>query len=186
MKENNEYFDNKIRELADYKPEVEPEWEAFYAKNQQGIEGLKTGAGKTSPAKFVASSGLKYTLIAISVVAIFIAGYYFSSDNSNQNNSIEKSHETRINKQNEVIIPAEPVQENLNKTPEINEVVNIETDNSRIFDAKNQKSEVPATIIDEKINAPLSDSDSISDKPVIIKKTIIIQDTIMVKRPVGK
>ena len=63
----------------------------------------------------------------------------------------------------------------------------VESGNNVTFDSKNQKSEIPATIIDEKVLAEPEVMDSISDdKPVIIKKTVIIKDTIRVKRPDGK
>jgi len=188
MKENNEYFDNKIRELADYKPKVEPDWEAFYAKNQQGIEGLKSGAGKSSFDKFASSASFKYTLIAISVIAIFIAGYYIISDDKTQHTPTEKTIEQPANNQNnEVIVPALPSQEKLTNPAPAIDLNKIESGNNVTFDSKNQKSEIPVTIIDEKVLAEPEVMDSISDdKPVIIKKTVIIKDTIRVKRPDGK
>jgi hypothetical protein len=188
MKDNNKYIDNKIRELADFTPNVKPDWDAFYAKNQQAIEGLKTGNGKTTISGFVTSSGVKYTLIAISVVAVFIAGFYFSSDDKTENISTEKSFEQPANNQNnEVIIPAIPLQEKTSKPIPSNDLIKVETGTKVTFDTKNENTEVPAIIIDEKnIPEPVVQDSINADKPVIIKKTIIIQDTIRIKQPDGK
>ncbi len=188
MKDKNKYIDNKIRELADFTPKVKPDWDSFYAKNQQAIEGLKTGNGKTTINRFVISSGVKYTLIAISVIAVFIAGFYFSSDDKTENISTEKSFEQPSNNQNnEVIIPAIPLQEKASNPIPSNDLIKVETGTKVTFDTKNENTEVPAIIIDEKTIPEPEVLDSINDnKPVIIKKTIIIQDTIRIKQPDGK
>ncbi len=184
MKDNNKYIDNKIRELADFTPNIKPDWDAFYAKNQQAIEGLKTGNGKTTFTQFVTSSGFKYTLIAISVVAVFIAGFYFTSDDKTENISTEKTFEQPANNQNnEVIIPAIPLQEKASNPIPSNDLIKVETGTKVTFDIKNENTRVPATIIDEKnIPEPVVLDSITDDKPVIIKNTIIIQDTIRIKR----
>lgn len=184
MKDNNKYIDNKIRELADFKPNVKPDWDTFYSKNQQAIEGLKTGNGKTTFTHFVTSTGFKFTLIAISVVALFIAGFYFGSDDKTQSTSTEKSLEQPVIKQNnEIIIPVAPTHLKPGNPTPSTELIKIETGNNVTFDSKNDNTEIPATVIDEKVVAEPAVLDSINDdKPVIIKKTIIIQDTIRIKR----
>jgi len=197
MEDRNKYIDQKLRELAGYTPNVKADWEAFYLNNQSGIDVLKSGTVKGTAGRLIGSSGFKYTIIAISVIAVFVAAYFITSDSGSRNNEEMKLPEIQIIRQNEVIVPVESSSpQNIPAEPakKILKPVD-ETNNSIILDSKIQNPDKAKKVIDE-MNQPKvpevkeavkkTVNDSTTKKPVIIKKTVIIQDTIRIKRPVGK
>jgi hypothetical protein len=197
MEDKNKYIDQKLRELADYTPNVKADWEAFYSKNQSSIEVLQSGTGKIMVARLVASSGFKYTIIVISVIAVFVAAYLLTSNSKSRNNHEKKLPEIQVIRQNEIIVPVESSTPDKNPVEPVKKIFEPvdETNKNVILDSKIQKPDNATKLVDE-VNQPkvpevketvkTGVNDSTTNKPVIIKKTVIIQDTIRIKRPVGK
>ncbi len=191
MKDNNKYVDDKLRELADFKPKVEPDWDAFYAKNQEEIAILGQGAGKTTIAKIVSSASLKNTFIILSVITVFVVGFYFFTNNSNKTVPATKTDEIEVYKSNEEIIHDVPLNENQNNQLPNNELISPSAIENITNKSEILQSEKPALIIEEQDQSNIpgesvrensTKQDSIIKKPVIIRKTVIIQDTIKIKR----
>jgi cell division protein FtsN len=191
MKDNNKYVDDKLRELADFKPKVEPDWDAFYLKNQEEIAILGNGAGKTFN-KIASSATLKNTIIILSVITVFVVGICFITYNSNKTAPATKTNEIEVYKSKEEVIPVAPSNENQNNQLPINEMISPATIEKVTGKTEIQQSEKPALIIEEQnlTNIPgenvmenSTKQDSLTEKPVIIRKTVIIKDTISIKRP---
>lgn len=195
MKDNTKYVDDKLRKLADFKPKVEPDWDAFYAKNQTEISILGQESGKKTIEKFVSSTTLKNAIIIISVITVFVVGFYFISDNSNNSAPVNKTDEIEVFKTNEEIIQVVPLNENQDNQLPINEMISPAPIEKVTGKTEIQQSEKPALIIEERQQSNIPGEnvmenstiqDSIIEKPVIIRKTVIIQDTIRKKHPDSK
>jgi hypothetical protein len=192
MKDNNKYVDDKLRELADFKPKVDPDWDAFYLKNQEEITILGQGSGKTTIDKIASSATLKNTIIILSVITVFVVGIFFITDNSNKTAPATKTNEIEVYKSNEEIIQVAPSNENQNNQLPINEIISPAAIEKVTGKTEIQQSEKPALIIEvqnltnvpgENVTENSAKQDSLTEKPVIIRKTVIVKDTISVKRP---
>ena len=191
MKDNNKYVDDKLRELADFRPKVEPDWDAFYLKNQEEFAVLGNGASKTID-KIASSATLKNTIIILSVITVFVVGIYLITDNSNKTTPATKTNEIEVYKPNEEVIQVAPSNENQNNQLPTNEIISPATIEKVTGKTEIQQSEKPALIIEEQnltnipgenIKENSAKQDSLTENPVIIRKTVIIKDTISVKRP---
>nr|NQU94513.1 hypothetical protein [Bacteroidota bacterium] len=198
MKIDDKNIEHILRDLADFKPASNPDWESFYNKNKKDIEASAKIRTKSGYRRITSSVRFRNTLTALGFIIGIFAVFYFFYDTSSDER-IEESVPVvidndenvapfgKISRESENTIGSEPTEDiqangndNLIVEPGLNSENTIpETDNS------NNAGETEANPVDHRKTSG-TDVDSTNNQPVILKKTVIINDTIRIAKPVKK
>lgn len=182
MDTQNNYIDNKIKELADYEPAVQPNWDAFYAKNQQTINNLRVAGEKMTLLRIVRTSMFRNSIIVISSVGLLIAVYFLLTPPTitnggekmtvpqNELNSIENEG-TQLREPGPATLHENKSDQQLNDHSAKKEPA--KADGYKIENKSSDANKTPA-------------SDSVQANPVVIRKTVVIHDTVRVTKPYKK
>lgn len=205
MKIKDNIVDDLLKGLADYKPDLKPDWDSFYADYQKNITNT-TGSGNKISGPGTVSIGLKSVIITIVALSGILAGYFLFFDKTTSTGS-STNHQTQDSPAvsdenaalpNTTIIPvmdnSQSGIEALNSTGlKQNSILDNSASEMNTNTFSNSASSEPVInepIIDKSNTSPIvgdeiihQTGDSLSDEPIIIKKTVIITDTVKVTRP---
>jgi hypothetical protein len=191
---NNKEFDNKLKTLKDYDPQVSPDWDAFIAGNKARIEDAGKIADQTSGNSAKYFTGIKYAAVLLTVFAgIFFFWYFAGSDNKSPLDSLPPSREMF----NAPARPASLIEQELlngNEVPAVieiqplnaNDQIPAETDaRSKSDDVEEGESTAKSKVVpsdgEPRNSVIISKTDT-----VIIQKTITVKDTVKVKKQLPK
>lgn len=186
MDTQNNYIDNKLKDLSGYEPSVKPDWESFYIKNQEEIGKLAGAKHHGAFLRIIRSSLFRNSIILFSVIGIIATTYFFldESEESSGTNQNPAQHEQPQ------IIEDQSGEINNQDIQVFDEKGAINTDKPNTEPAR-QQPELPVGQIENQTDQSANQlksmtTDSVANNTVIIKKTIILQDTIRVKKPIRK
>jgi hypothetical protein len=208
MKINDNVVDDILKGLADYKPQAEPDWDAFYAGYKNDISKTAGGTGLKKVGKFISSAGIRNLAITLfAVTGIIIAYFLFNdttSDSGKDNQMINTQPGTDENSAllNTTIIggenPNEPANQILNSSGVPSNNLLNKTGSGAIIGSSPVVPDNAVPVIIEtsdktglglptdKNENTLRTGDSLTGQPVLIKKTVIITDTVKITHPQKK
>jgi len=181
-----DYIDNKIKELADYQPEVQPDWSGFYSKNTDALQQMANVSQKTNLSGILKTAIFRNTVIVVSLIGIFITAYVLYNQPVSSGNG--EQHPAPVQETVPVPKAIEPstIQNPKESGAERHEkqLADPLKNGQSTSGAKSVKPENSAPATEKSASTVKSDSTPVS--PVVIRKTVVKVDTVRKVTPVKK